>query len=80
MKLSFGNMSIDLNIFNFENKIDQLVDVNLIQDEIYEPIDLREEDFDSDLWWDQESEIAYKIFSFSDQRVHSQWQPLVEHL
>ena len=35
MKLSFKNMFIDLNIFNFENKRDQLIDVNLIQDEIY---------------------------------------------
>ena len=30
MKLSFENMTIDLNIFNLENKRDQLVDVNLI--------------------------------------------------
>ena len=70
MKLSFGNMSIDLNIFNHENKKDQLVDVNLIQDEIYESIDLEEEDSNYNLWLDQESEIDYEIFTSNDQRVH----------
>ena len=70
MKLSFENMSIDLNIFNLENKKDQLVDVNLIQDEIYETIDPREEDFNCNLWPDQKFEIAYEISSSSDQRVH----------
>ena len=49
MKLSFGNMTIDLNIFNLENKRDQFIDVNLIQDEIYKTIDLGEEDFDCNL-------------------------------
>ena len=49
MKLSFENKSVDLNIFNFENKKDQLVNVNLIQDKIYESIDLGEEDFDCNL-------------------------------
>ena len=52
MKLSFENMSIDLNIFNLEKKRDQFVDVNLIQNEIYETIDLREEDFDCNFWSD----------------------------
>ena len=66
MKLSFENMTIDLNIFNLENKKDQLIDVNMIQDEIYEPIDLEKEDFDCNLWSDQESEIAYKISPSSD--------------
>ena len=66
MKLSFGNMTIDLNIFSLENKRNQFVDVNLIQDKIYETIDLRKEDFDCNLWSDQKSEIAYEIFSSSD--------------
>ena len=70
MKLSFGNISIDLNIFNLENKKDQLVDVNLIQDEIYEIIDPGEEDFNCNLWPDQKFEIAYEISPSSDQRVH----------
>ena len=30
MKLLFGNMTIDLNIFNLERKRDQFIDVNLI--------------------------------------------------
>ena len=70
MKLSFENMTIYLNIFNLENKKDQFVDVNLIQDKIYETIDLGEEDFDCNLWSDQESKIAYEISPSSDQRVH----------
>ena len=70
MKLSFGNMTIDLNIFNLEKKRNQFVNVNLIHDEIYETIDLGEEDFDCNLWSDQEFKIAYKISPSSDQRVH----------
>ena len=80
MKLSFENIIIDLNIFNLEKKRDQFVDVNLIQDEIYETIDLGEEDFDCNLWSDQEIEIAYEISPSSNQRVHPQWQPPIESL
>ena len=64
MKLSFENMYIDLNILNLKNKRDRLVDINLIQDEIYEPIDLGEEDFDCNLWL--KSKIAYEISLSSD--------------
>ena len=49
MKLSFGSMTIDLNIFNLEKKRDQFVDVNLIQNAIYEIIDLGEEDFNCNI-------------------------------
>ena len=80
MKLSFGNITIDLNIFNLEKKRDQFVDVNLIQDEIYEIIDLGEEDIYCNLWSDQEFEIAYEISLSSNQTVHPQWQPPVEPL
>ena len=66
MKLLFRNLSIDPNIFNLENKRDQFINVNLNQDEIYEPIDLGKEEFDCNLWLDQETKIIYEIFTSND--------------
>ena len=46
MKLSFGNMTIELNIFNLKQESTQYADVNIIQNKIYEPIDISDEEVD----------------------------------
>ena len=46
MKLSFENMSIELNIFNLEQESIKYTNVNMIQENIYEPIDISDEDVD----------------------------------
>lgn len=49
MKLSFGNISIDLNIFNLGNELEQPFDLNIVQDTVYELIDLNNKEFDYNL-------------------------------
>ena len=46
MKLSLGNMTIKLNIFNLEHESTKYDNGNIIQDELYEPIDISDEEVD----------------------------------
>ena len=63
MKLSFKNMIIQLNIFNLEQESIQYADVNIIQEKIYKPIDISDEEvnFESSFWSINEPKKINKI-------------------
>ncbi|XP_073113079.1 uncharacterized protein [Elaeis guineensis] len=63
MKLSFGNMTIELNVFNLEQESSSHADVNVVQDGIYESIDISDDevDLESNPWLIHESEDVNEI-------------------
>ena len=63
MKLSFGNMTIEPNIFNLEQESTNHANINVIQDELYESIDISDEevDLESSIWPTHEYENIDKI-------------------
>ena len=63
MKLSFRNMTIELNIFNLNQEFTQRANVNVIQDKFYESIDISNEEIDleSNVWLNHESKDIDEI-------------------
>ena len=80
MKLSFGNMTIELNIFNLEQESTKHANVSVVQDEIYEPIDISDEEVDlgSSIWPTDEYENLDKILG--DNKNGQRWEPPTEPL
>ena len=80
MKLSFGNMTIDLNIFNLEQESNRHANVSVIQDKIYEPIDISDEEIDLEeisIWPTHEDE---NLKIYEDNRNGQRWEPPTEIL
>ena len=80
MKLSFENMTIELNIFNLNQESIQHANINVIQDEIYESIDISDEEIDleSSVWLNHESEDIDEIPV--DHKISQRWEPQIEPL
>ena len=80
IKLSFRNLSVDLNIFNLENESNQPFDVNLIQDDVYEPIDLSDREFDIEQWMNQDYEEFEEVNEVAAASMEPKWEPPIEPL
>ena len=79
MKLSFGNTSVDLNIFVL-TETNQTSNMNWISENTYEPLDLSDEEFDYELWMNQDCEEFEEVNEVAAISMEPRWEPLVQPL